>query len=96
MPAQAGIQYSETPAMEAKTRGVLDTRFRGYDAGGVEAGTTICPDAGASRREVEKLCQQASQSILVGEQVLTSTSPIAISNPPGTMSGFLALDWNSG
>ena len=26
MPAQAGIQYSETPAMEARTRGVLDTR----------------------------------------------------------------------
>ena len=34
MPAQAGIQYSETPAMEARTRGVLDTRLRGYDGGG--------------------------------------------------------------
>jgi hypothetical protein len=31
MPAQAGIQYSETSVMEAKTRGVLDTRLRGYD-----------------------------------------------------------------
>jgi hypothetical protein len=26
MPAQAGIQYSETLVMEPKTRGVLDTR----------------------------------------------------------------------
>jgi hypothetical protein len=26
MPAQAGIQYSEAPAMESRTRGVLDTR----------------------------------------------------------------------
>jgi hypothetical protein len=25
MPAQAGIQYSGTPAMESRTRGVLDT-----------------------------------------------------------------------
>jgi hypothetical protein len=25
MPAQAGIQYSEAPAMESRTRGVLDT-----------------------------------------------------------------------
>jgi hypothetical protein len=31
MPAKAGIQYSETPAMESRTRGVLDTRLRGYD-----------------------------------------------------------------
>jgi hypothetical protein len=26
MPAQADIQYSETPAMESRTRGELDTR----------------------------------------------------------------------
>ena len=25
MPAKAGIQYSETPVMESRTRGVLDT-----------------------------------------------------------------------
>jgi hypothetical protein len=31
MPAQAGIQYSETPVIESKTRGVLDTRLRGYE-----------------------------------------------------------------
>jgi hypothetical protein len=36
MPAQAGIQYSETPATESGTRSVLDTRLRGYDGGGVE------------------------------------------------------------
>jgi antitoxin CptB len=54
----------------------------------------MCLDAGASRREIEKLCQQASQSILVGEQVLTSTSPTAISNPPGIMSGFFGVGWN--
>jgi hypothetical protein len=35
MPAQAGIQYSETLVMELKTRGVLDTRLRGYDDGRV-------------------------------------------------------------
>jgi hypothetical protein len=58
----------------------------------LKAGTAMCLDAGASRRGIAKLCQQASQSILVGEQVLTSTSPTAISNPPGIMSGFLALD----
>jgi hypothetical protein len=34
MPAKAGIQYSETPATESRTRGVLDTRVRGYDGGG--------------------------------------------------------------
>jgi hypothetical protein len=28
------IQYSATPAMEPKGRGVLDTRFHGYDGGG--------------------------------------------------------------
>jgi hypothetical protein len=33
MPAQAGIQYSEAPAMESKTRSVLATRLRGYDGG---------------------------------------------------------------
>jgi hypothetical protein len=33
MPAQAGIQYSEVPAMEARPRDVLDTRLRGYDGG---------------------------------------------------------------
>jgi hypothetical protein len=31
MPAQAGIQYSETPVIESKTRGVLYTRLRGYE-----------------------------------------------------------------
>jgi hypothetical protein len=72
---------------------------RGYGSR-LKAGTTMCPDAGWMnlqssgewRREVEKSCQQASQSILAGEQVLTSTSPVAISNPPGITSGFLALD----
>jgi hypothetical protein len=35
MPAQAGIQYSETSAMESRTRGVLDTPpSRGYDGDG--------------------------------------------------------------
>ncbi len=34
MPAKAGIQYSATPVMELETRGVLDTRLRGYDGGG--------------------------------------------------------------
>jgi hypothetical protein len=34
MPAQAGIQYSERATTEAGTRGVLDTRLRGYDDGG--------------------------------------------------------------
>jgi hypothetical protein len=34
VPAQAGTQYSETSVMESKTRGVLDTRLRGYDGGG--------------------------------------------------------------
>jgi hypothetical protein len=47
-------------------------------------------------RETEKLCQQASQSILAGEKVLTSTSGVAISTRPGITSGFLALDWKNG
>jgi hypothetical protein len=34
MPAEAGIQYSETPTIESRTRGILDTRLRGYDGGG--------------------------------------------------------------
>jgi hypothetical protein len=34
MPAEAGIQYSETQTMESRTRGILDTRLRGYDGGG--------------------------------------------------------------
>jgi hypothetical protein len=57
---------------------------------------TTKQNSGAAHREVAKLHQQASQSILVDEQVLTSTSRIAISNPPGITSGFLALDWKSG
>ncbi len=28
------IQYSEASVMESRTRGVLDTRLRGYDGGG--------------------------------------------------------------
>jgi hypothetical protein len=31
MPAQAGIQYSEAPATESRTRSILDTRLHGYD-----------------------------------------------------------------
>jgi hypothetical protein len=34
MPADAGIQYSEASVIESRTRGVLDTRVRGYDGGG--------------------------------------------------------------
>jgi len=49
MPAQAGIQYSETLAMESRTRGVLDTRFRGYDGGGSSVvaviARSICDEA---------------------------------------------------
>jgi phosphoribosylaminoimidazole carboxylase (NCAIR synthetase) len=33
-PRRRTIQYSETPAMESRTRGVLDTRLRGYDGSG--------------------------------------------------------------
>jgi hypothetical protein len=33
VPAQAGTQYSEALVMELRTRGVLDTRLRGYDGG---------------------------------------------------------------
>src|ERR1700754_3276329 len=33
-PRRRTIQYSETSAMESRTRGVLDTRLRGYDGGG--------------------------------------------------------------
>jgi hypothetical protein len=60
------------------------------------SGGSFTQSSGAARRGIAKLRQQASQSILLGEQVLTSTSSIAISNTPGTTSGFLALDWNSG
>jgi hypothetical protein len=51
MPAQAGIQYSETPVIETKTRGVLDTRLRGYDEWWVPAfaGTTMCMELNAAR-----------------------------------------------
>jgi hypothetical protein len=30
-PRKRAIQYSEAPVMESRSRGVLDTRFRGYD-----------------------------------------------------------------
>jgi hypothetical protein len=48
-PRRRTIQHSATPAMESRTRGVLDTRLRGYDGGGWLAMTTL--DVGAVSRE---------------------------------------------
>jgi hypothetical protein len=89
MPAQAGIQYSEAPVIKARTRGVLDTRLRGYDEVLVESG-----NCRAARPHPPSLCEAPSPTTGEGRKV---TPPRPSPPAPGAARASIAsgsLSWS--
>jgi hypothetical protein len=80
--------------MESIDRGVLDTCFRGYD-GGVWAlpGTAFRAHSGAWFRRVARRRAGDWRMDVRQKTLLTFPEPVAISPPPGSASGLLALNW---
>jgi hypothetical protein len=73
--------------MKSRSRGVLDTRFRGYD----EDGRRFAPSCWLAMT----VGATDIHAILCSDQLLTFPSHDAISTPPGIASGLLAFELES-